>query len=329
MSGTTPYEETLASLCAQRDDIVVLTAENRAAIRSLPARLGSRFVDVGICEQTMVGAAAGLALRGRRPVVHALSTFLTMRAFEFIRTDVGLPNLPVLLVGYIPGLLSEANGPTHQALEDVALMRGIPNMKVFCPSDQEELCGGLPALLASDGPCYVRYIGTPAVAPHAPFGSGRAELLLPGAGVVTILSYGLLVREALGAARLLEQIGLPARVVNLRMLKPVDEHAILEAARAELLVTLEDHFLTGGLHSIVAEVLLRHGRSARTLALGFDERFFHPALLEDVLEHEGLSAVRVAERILRALRPDGSDLPHSSSATRPEGRARATAWPME
>src|SRR5262245_27639495 len=115
-----------------------MTAENRAPLQGLPEALGPRFLDVGICEQTLVGAAAGLALRGRRPVVHALATFLTMRAFEFIRTDVGLPRLPVVLVGYVPGFLSEANGPTHQALEDLALMRVIPGMQVICPTDEAE-----------------------------------------------------------------------------------------------------------------------------------------------------------------------------------------------
>src|SRR6202012_652928 len=97
-----------------------------------------RFIDVGIAEQTLVGAAAGLALRGRIPVAHALAAFLTMRAFEFIRTDVGIARLPVKLVGGAAGILSEANGPTHQAIEDVALMRTIPHMLVFCPADTSE-----------------------------------------------------------------------------------------------------------------------------------------------------------------------------------------------
>src|SRR5262249_42991269 len=110
------YEQSLLALAAQREDVVVMTAENRAHVRNLPAALGPRFVDVGICEQTLVGAAAGLALRGRTPVVHALASFLTQRAFEFIRTDVGVAQLPVKLVGFVPGLLSEANGPTHQAI---------------------------------------------------------------------------------------------------------------------------------------------------------------------------------------------------------------------
>src|ERR1700730_2931308 len=122
------YEEVLKECALADEHIVVMTAENRAAIRNLPAHLGERFIDVGIAEQTMIGAAAGLALRGRIPIVHSLATFLTLRAFEFIRTDVGMAGLRVKLVGALAGFLSEANGPTHQALEDLALMRGIPGM---------------------------------------------------------------------------------------------------------------------------------------------------------------------------------------------------------
>ena len=153
---------------------MVVTAENRAAIRNLPAVLGERFIDVGIAEQTMIGMAAGLALRGRMPVVHALAAFLTMRAFEFIRTDVGIGRLPVKLVGGVPGFLSDANGPTHQAIEDIALMRGIPGMKVFCPADEADLIAALPALLADPAPVLrplhrgARGVPAPAARPAPP-----------------------------------------------------------------------------------------------------------------------------------------------------------------
>ena len=146
------YEDALLRLARADDSVVVMTAENRAAIRGLPAKLGPRFIDVGIAEQTLVGAAAGLALRGRVPVCHSLAAFLTMRAFEFIRTDVGIAGLPVKLLGGVPGFLSEANGPTHQAVEDVALLRGIPGMRIFCPADEEELVEALPAVLAEPAP---------------------------------------------------------------------------------------------------------------------------------------------------------------------------------
>src|SRR6185369_17010572 len=151
------YEQLLTRQATADERFIVMTAENRALVRNIHAHLGNRFIDTGIAEQTMIGMAAGLALRGRIPVVHALAAFLTMRAFEFIRTDVGIARLPVKLVGGVAGLLSEANGPTHQAIEDLALMRGIPGMQIFCPADEDELVQALPAILASPQPCYVRH----------------------------------------------------------------------------------------------------------------------------------------------------------------------------
>ena len=146
------YEELLKNIAIDDERIVVMTAENRALIRNLPPVLGKRFIDTGITEQCMVGAAAGLALRGRVPVLHALASFLSMRAFEFVRTDAGIPNLPIKLSAFIPGFLSDGNGPTHQAVEDVSLMRGIPNMQVFAPANEQDLTIMLPEILASKHP---------------------------------------------------------------------------------------------------------------------------------------------------------------------------------
>lgn len=295
------YESVLREAALFDDRVVVLTAENRAPIRGLPAALGERFVDFGICEQTMVGAAAGLALRGRVPVVHALATFLTMRPFEFIRTDVGIPGLPVKLVGYVPGVLSEANGPTHQALEDVSLMRGIPGMKVFSPGDIADLLLGFPAVLADASPWYVRFNGRPAVVEHGPFSIGAAERLLPP-GEIEILVHGALLTEAFAAARLLGQEGHDVGLLNLRTLAPVDVEAVAEAAaRARLLVTVEDHFETGGLRSILAEVCLSRRLAPEVLSLSFPGRWFRPALLPDVLSVEGLTAEAMADRIRNAV----------------------------
>src|SRR5262249_4734139 len=182
------YGDPLVSLAEEPPELMVLTAENRAAIRDLPPRLGKRFVDVGVAEQTMIGAAAGLALRGRVPVVHALAAFLTMRAFEFIRTDVGIPGLPVILVGGVPGFLSRAKGPTHQASEDVAPMRGLPGMQVVCPADEDELVAALPEIIASRRPTYIRYFTGPSLA-RQPFDLGRAQVTGDGFDVA-LLTYG-------------------------------------------------------------------------------------------------------------------------------------------
>ncbi len=301
-TGRLTYERALHDAARENENIVVMTAENRAAIRNLPGALGDRFIDMGICEQTMVGAAAGLALRGRIPVVHALATFLTMRAFEFIRTDVGIGNLPVKLVGAIPGFLSEANGPTHQALEDIGLMRGIPHMQVFCPADEQELTEGLVRILETPSPCYIRYnASTPVVDHRGEFEVGRAEVLSEGEDV-GILVYGFLLAQAVQAKEILEDRGYSVRLVNMRMLKPADEEAIIDTVcRTSLVVTLEDHFVTGGLYSIVAETMMRRRQSANVLPIALDDRWFNPALLHDVLLHEGFNGPQIAGRILSEL----------------------------
>ncbi|TFF37240.1 transketolase family protein [Mucilaginibacter psychrotolerans] len=291
------YEELLTETALANEQVVVMTAENRALVRNLPGILGKRFIDTGITEQTMVGAAAGLALRGRIPVIHALTSFLTMRAFEFVRTDVGIANLPVKLSGFIPGFLSDGNGPTHQAIEDISLMRGIPNMTVFAPADEDDLVKMLPAIWQSKRPAYTRINTRKTSYQHADYLPGKAEVIAEGSDV-TILTYGLLFEQALIALDILKSEGLSVGLINMRSLKPVDEQAILNAAKSNLVVTLEDHFLTGGLYSIVAEVLLKHRQTANVLPLALEERWFKPALLPDVLQHEGFTGKQIAEKIL-------------------------------
>lgn len=292
------YEELLTETALADERFVVMTAENRALVRNLPGKLGGRFVDTGITEQTMIGAAAGLALRGRIPVVHALASFLTMRAFEFVRTDAGIPGLPVKLSSFIPGFLSDGNGPTHQAVEDISLMRGIPNMTVFAPADEQDLTIMLPEIWNHPKPSYVRINTRKTDYQHEPFVLGKAEIVSRGEDV-TILTYGLLFEQALIAAEILKKEGLSVGLVNLRSLKPVDEEAILDAARnSKLTVTLEDHFVTGGLYSIVAEVLLKHARTANVLPIALNEKWFKPSLLPNVLENEGFTGKQIAEKIL-------------------------------
>lgn len=292
------YEELLTQTALPDERFIVMTAENRALVRNIPGKLGNRFIDTGITEQTMIGAAAGLALRGRIPVVHALASFLTMRAFEFVRTDAGIPNLPVKLSSFIPGFLSDGNGPTHQAIEDIALMRGIPNMTVFASADEQDLIEMLPQIWNCPNPSYVRINTRKTDHNHAPYKWGKAEVISKGEDV-TILTYGLLFEQALIATEILKNEGLSVGLVNMRSLKPVDERAILEATQtSSLTVTLEDHFLTGGLYSIVAEVLLKNQLTAKVLPLALNEKWFKPALLPNVLEYEGFTGKQIAEKIL-------------------------------
>jgi transketolase len=291
------YEQLLTQTALEDERFVVMTAENRALVRNVPAALGARFIDTGITEQTMIGMAAGLALRGRIPVVHALAPFLTMRAFEFIRTDVCIAKLPVKLSGYIPGFLSDGNGPTHQSIEDVSIMRGIPGMEVYCPADEDDLVRMLPAIWRSPAPAYVRINHKRGNYSHVPYEMGRAEVVGRGSDV-TLLVYGFLFGNALGAKEILEREGLSVGLINMRSLKPVDEEAIVAAVlESGRLVTIEDHLQTGGLYSIVAEVLLKRRMTADVLSLSLGERWFKPGLLDQVLETEGFTPEKMAASI--------------------------------
>ncbi len=294
------YEELLFELVKKDDRYMVLTSENRAAIRNLPAKIKNNFIDTGITEQTQIGMAAGLALRGRIPIVHALATFLTMRAFEFIRTDVGIANLPVKIVGAVPGFLSDGNGPTHQAIEDVSIMRGIPNVNVFCPADEDDMMKCLPKIFASPSPFYIRYNNVKPLVEHSKFEIGKAETFGNGTDVA-ILVYGFLFGQAFKAKEILESKGISVRLVNIRTPKPIDEEAILKSVKeCKLVVTLEDHFVTGGLYSIVAEVLLKNKKTADVLPIAL-KNWFKPALLDRVLEYEGFTVDAICEKICNAI----------------------------
>ena len=281
---TSSYEQALVALAAEREALVVMAANSGAPLRGLRAALGTRFIDVGLCGETLVGAAAGLALRGRMPVVHASASLLAQRAFELVRTDVAAARLPVTLVGFLPDSPSDTGGP--QRLDDLALMRAIPGMQVFCPADGEELQEALPVIVASGRPAYVRYTAAePAVEHLEPFAIGRAEVIASEDGV-SILSCGASLREADVARRILAARGVPVRLLNLRSLEPVDEDAIVEAVRpAELVVTVEDSPSRGGLYSILAETCLEHRLA--------------PRVLEFRNEHGG--GAHIAERILQAI----------------------------
>lgn len=296
------YEQYLLSLVEADKKYMIMTAENRAAIRGITEKLGKNFIDTGITEQTMVGMAAGLALQGRVPVIHALAAFLTMRAFEFIRTDIGISGLPVKVVGSVAGFLSDANGPTHQAIEDISLMRGIPSMNIFCPSDIDDLLIGLPHVLNSPSPFYIRFNNLKTVIRHTrEFAIGKAEVFSEGKDI-TILTYGLMLKEAIIAAALLTERGYRVGLVNLRTLKPIDESYIQKLFHeTNCIVTIEDHFITGGLFSIVSELAVNQQISARIIPFALKNRWFKPALLPDVLQYERFKGELIAEDLLKCL----------------------------
>jgi transketolase len=293
------YQEVIKDVCLRDEKFVVFTAENRAVVRELPPILNDRFIDVGITEQNMIGMAAGMALRGRVPICHALTNFLLFRAYEFIRNDAGIPHLPVKLSGWIPGFLSDGNGPTHQSLEDVGIMRLIPGMQVFCPSDNDDMVMMLEKVWNSPNPSYIRVNPRPAKIKHTtPFEIGKAEELAEGKDV-TLLVYGFLLEEALVAKEILEKSGLSVGLVNMRSLQPIDEEFVVSLKnKTSKLVAIEDHFQVGGLYSILSEIMVRNQYVMPLQSISMGARWFKPGLLSEVLEYEGFTGAKIATKVL-------------------------------
>ncbi|MBF0137152.1 MAG: transketolase [Magnetococcus sp. DMHC-1] len=219
-----------------------------------------QFFMEGVAEQNLIGVAAGLALEGFIPYVNTIATFLTRRCLEQVTLDLCLQNLPVRLIGNGGGLVYAPQGPTHMAVEDLALMRLLPNMTVVAPADAEEMKRCMAQTLNWPGPLYIRLGkgGDPVVSrPEDPFTLGRAIQLREGTDA-TLIATGVMVNRAMKAAELLEEEeGIRCSVVNMHTLKPLDTEAILaQAQKVPLLVTIEEHIRIGGLGSAVADTLL-------------------------------------------------------------------------
>lgn len=297
------YKDILLELCLNDERYVVLTAESRKNLEGLPLILGNRFIDTGINEQTLVGTAVGLALRGRIPIVHAFASFLTMRAFEFIRTDIGYSALPVKLLGEYPGLLSEALGPAHQALEDIALIRAIPNINIFCPADENDLLINIKSVFESSSPYYIRFTAHRSFLKHTAMNlRNTSEVLSEGEDAIVFV-HSILTEETFYAAEILKQNELSIKVINVRQLKPIDEQFCVEQAKNyKVCIAIEDHFQIGGLYTILSEIFIKHQLNTELHSISLGNHWFIPLTLPEVLEEEKLDRKHLAEKILKIIR---------------------------
>jgi transketolase len=296
------FMEALIALAEDDDRIVALDADvsRRTLTRHFRDRFPDRFWDLGVAEQNLMGVTAGLAAAGRIPVAFAFAVFVSMRAVEPIRTSICYPRLNAKLIGGYAGLSNGKDGATHQSIEDVAIMRALPNLVVLSPSDAS-LAGSMArAALAHDGPVYVRieYEETPRIhPPDVPFTIGQGILVRAGRDV-TIAATGIAVARALEAARALAASGIDAEVLDMASLKPFDRELLVRSIdRTGRLVTLEDHSVIGGLASVCAETLLAAGRAPGFRALGVADRFTESGKNEELralLGVDGASVVAAA-----------------------------------
>ena len=256
--------------------VVSVDTQDLLGIRTWIERHRERFVEVGIAEQNAIGVASGLATTGLRPYVCAYAPFISARSMEQVRNDVAYANQRVVIGAAASGISLGVAGGTHHALEDLALMRSLPNMTVIVPADVDEAYGATLATLDIDGPVYLRLGGRteepPVSDPQAPFRPGKAVQLRPG-NDLTVIACGALVEMALRASDALGREGIAVRVLNMHTIKPLDRDAILAAAaETRGIVTAEEHHLTGGLGGAVAE-LLAVEHPARMRMVGMPDTF--------------------------------------------------------
>jgi transketolase len=264
-----------------------------------------RFYNCGVAEANMMGVAAGMALSGLRPFVYTITPFTTTRCFEQIRVDVCYHHVPVVIVGTGSGLSYADLGPTHHSLEDMAILRTLPGMRVLAPCDSTELRLALREVLKDDSPAYIRIgkKGEPEIHAQPPrFRIGEAIVVRPGSDVA-LLCAGNMMSETLRAADALAAKGVSAEVVSFHTVKPLDSEYLGRAAgRFRLLATVEEHGRAGGFGSAVAEWCVAQGRQVPLASFGTDDAFMHEVGTQEYARRKyGLTADNIAARVLARL----------------------------
>ncbi len=296
---TKPYGSALLELARARPDVLALGADltRQTETDLIRDELPQQFVNVGMAEQNLMGIASGLARTGRCVFVHTFGVFATRRPFEQVAMQVAYPGLDVKIVGFMPGL-SSPGGPSHQAVDDVALMRALPNMTVMDVADATEVRQAVALIAEREGPCSLRLKrGEVPVL----FGSEH-RLAVPDAqwilepGNVAVIASGMLVATAVRAAHVCDEAGLPVSVLNVPTLKPIDREAVLEAARrSSAIVTAENHSVVGGLGSAVAEVLAEAGAATPLRRVGVQDTYAQASSAPWLFREHGLDVNAVAQ----------------------------------
>jgi len=300
------YGKALLVLGAENPDVVVLDADLSKSTKTADfgKKYPERFFNMGIAEANLMGTAAGLAAAGKIPFASTFAVFATGRAFEQIRNSIAYPNLNVKIAATHAGITVGEDGGSHQAVEDVAIMRAVPNMVVLVPADGEETRQAVIAASQHKGPVYIRMgrLGLPVLFKEDyHFEIGKANVLKEGTDAA-IMANGIMVSAALEAAAQLAAEGINVSVVNVASVKPLDEETILRvAAQAKAVVTAEEHNIIGGLGSAIAEVL---GEKMPTpmVRVGLRDTFGESGQPQELLEKYGLTAADLVKAVNQVLK---------------------------
>ncbi len=300
------YGEALAEF-GGRDDIYVFDSDLKICTMScdFADKYPERFYNIGIAEADMAGIAAGFATCGATALIHTFAIFASGRIYDQVRNSIAYPGLNVKVVGSHAGLTVGEDGATHQALEDISLMRTIPGMTVIVPCDGNETWLATKAMLDTKTPAYLRtgrgpIDGVTAKTEGYSFEIGKGVTMKDGSDV-TIIACGLMVQESLKAFDLLAKEGISARVIDMHTIKPIDRELIVKAAKETgAIVTAEEHNVYGGLGAAVAEVVVAEAPVPMEV-VGVKDTFGHSGPAEELLEKYGLTAAEVAAAAKRAI----------------------------
>lgn len=289
------YGEALKILAETNKDVVVLDADLSKSTKTETFKKAcpERFFNVGIAEQDLIGVSAGLAAAGKIPFASSFAMFAAGRAYEIIRNSVAYPKLNVKIAATHAGITVGEDGASHQMLEDLSLMRTIPNMVVLNPADEVEAKAAVLAAAAYVGPVYIRLgrMEVPTIFDEATyqFEIGKGVVIEEGTDV-TLVATGIMVAAAVEAREILAAEGISARIVNIHTIKPLDNHIIIESAeKTGALVTAEEHSIYGGLGSAVSEVVVAN-KLVPVEVVGVKDTFGESGVPSDLLEKYGLTA---------------------------------------
>lgn len=300
------FGETLVELGAENDRIVVLDADVSSSTQTkhFAAAYPDRFFNFGVAEANMASAAAGLAACGYIPFMSTFALFIALRAGDQIRAQIAYTRLNVKLIGGYAGLSDFADGASHQSVEDMAVMRAVPNITVVAPSDITETVMAVHAIVERDGPVFLRLSRaevTEDYGPDHPFEIGKGIVLRAG-GDVTLIGTGTAVKIATEAAEALAGEGVEARVIDMHTVKPLDVELVARAARETgAIVTVEEHSIIGGLGSAVCEAVCAHC-PVPVLRAGIPDRFGESGAYAEILRRAGIHSDNVVQLALQAMR---------------------------
>ncbi len=295
------YGEALCELGKKNKNIVVLDADLSTATKTniFAKEFPDRFFDMGIAEQDMISTAAGLGVSGKIPYASSFAVFAAGRAYDQIRASIAHTNANVKICATHSGITVGEDGATHQMLEDIGLMRGLPNMKVFSPSDDIQTKWIIEEISKIEGPCYVRLsrLATPIVYDEKQkFEIGKAIQFGEGTEA-TIIATGITVVEALTAQEELKKQGIHIRVIDMWSIKPIDEEIIIKAAKeTKKIITIEDHSVINGLGTAVSEVLTQNYPS-KVIKMGIKDEFGKSGKAEELMSYFKITAKNIIEKV--------------------------------